>query len=79
MKELAEVLAREEEMERQRSRTDWLKSRDRNTGFFQAKARATARTNCIRALKRADGSEETEQEGFERMAAEFYWSFVRAI
>lgn len=51
MKELAETLAREGEMERQRSRADWLKSGDRNTGFFQAKAKARACKNRIRALK----------------------------
>jgi hypothetical protein len=69
MRELAEMLAREEEMERQRSRADWLKAGDRNTGFFQAKAKARGGTNRIRLLKRADGSEETEQEGLERAKA----------
>jgi hypothetical protein len=78
MRELAETLAKEEVMERQRSRADWLKSGDRNTGFFQAKAKARGRTNRIRALKRADGSEETEQEGLEAMAADFYSSLFLA-
>jgi hypothetical protein len=72
MRELAEVLAREEEMERQRSRLEWLSSGDRNTCFFQARAKSRARTNRIRALKRADGSEETTQEGIELMAKDFY-------
>jgi hypothetical protein len=78
MKELAEVLAREEEMEKQRSRADWLKSGDRNTKFFQAKAKARARSNCIRALKRADGSEETTQEGLEQLATDFYQGLFTA-
>jgi hypothetical protein len=78
MKELAEVLAQEEEMEKQRSRADWLKSGDRNTEFFQAKAKARAHTNCIRALKRADGSEETTQEGLEQLATDFYQGLFTA-
>lgn len=72
MRELSELLAQEEEMERQRSRAVWLKFGDRNTRFFQAKARARWRTNRICALKRADGSEETKQEGLEKMAVHFY-------
>ena len=72
MGELAETLAREEEMERQRSRTEWLKSGDRNTGFFQAKAKARARANRILSLKKPDGSCATEQEEIERVASEFY-------
>lgn len=37
---LSNVLAREEVMEKQRLRISWLKAGDRNTPFFQAKARA---------------------------------------
>jgi hypothetical protein len=62
MQELAELTAREEEMERQRSRMDWLKSGDKNTGFFQAKAKIHGRTNRIRALPTADGSLATDRE-----------------
>jgi hypothetical protein len=78
MKELVEVLAREEEMERQRSRVEWLKSGNRNTGFFQAREKARSRPNRIRALKRADGTEDTTQEGIKLMAKEFYQNLFTA-
>jgi hypothetical protein len=66
------TLAREEEMERQRSRMEWLKSGDRNTSFFQAKAKARERTNCIKALKTGDDSLATDQAILEQMASDFY-------
>jgi hypothetical protein len=72
MQELAELLAQEEEMQRQRSRMDWLKSGDRNTEFFQAKAKERGRTNRIRALKKADGSLATDQGVLKQMASNFY-------
>ncbi|XP_072147988.1 uncharacterized protein [Setaria viridis] len=77
MRELAETLAREEEME-QRSRSDWHKAGDRNTGFFQAKAKARVRTNRIRALKCTDGTVEMVQEHLEDMAVDFYWGLFMA-
>jgi hypothetical protein len=75
---LSELLAREETMERQRSRVTWLKEGDRNTGFFQAKARARGRTNRIRALKREDGSEATEQGELEQLVSHFYQNLFSA-
>lgn len=78
MRELAETLRREEEMDRQRSRTDWLKSGDRNTGFFQARAKARARSNRILALKNSDGLLVNEQEEIERVAVEFYQGLFTA-
>lgn len=72
MRQLAEVLAREEIMEKQRSRVDWLQAGDRNTGFFHAKARQRARTNKITALKWPDGSICTDQYELECLVADFY-------
>jgi hypothetical protein len=72
MEQLSGLLAREEEMERQRSRVTWLREGDRNTGFFQAKARARGRTNRIHALKWADGSLATDQKELEAIANTFY-------
>lgn len=51
-----EMLSREEILERQRSRLDWLKDGDRNTAMFQVKSRARAKRNKISTLRREDGS-----------------------
>lgn len=72
MTKLAEVLAREETMERQRSRIAWLRDGDRNTEFFQAKARARSRANRIKVLKDNTGREFTKQVDLERLSCEFY-------
>ena len=69
---LAEVLAREEVMAKQRSRISWLREGDRNTEFFQAKAKARSRTNRIKQLKDDDGRVFTEQVDKERLACDFY-------
>jgi hypothetical protein len=78
MSQLSEALAREEVMERQRSRVEWLREGDRNTGFFQAKAKARARTNRIHALKNQDGNLISEQEDLEAMANNFYHNLFTA-
>lgn len=76
--ELADVLAREETMERQRSRISWLREGDRNTAFFQAKARARNRTNRIKVLTDEAGHTFTEQEDLERLACQFYQNLFSA-
>lgn len=50
MARISELLSREEIMEKQRARIDWLKEGDRNTAFFQAKSRERVRVNRISAL-----------------------------
>jgi hypothetical protein len=52
---ISEFLSREEIMDKQRARIDWLKDGDRNTSMFQAKSRAQAKRNRILSLKRPDG------------------------
>jgi hypothetical protein len=69
---LGELLAREEVMMKQRSRVDWLRAGDRNTGFFQAKIRQRTRANKITTLKRPDGSLCTSQEELEDLSMNFY-------
>jgi hypothetical protein len=59
-------------MEKQRSRVEWLQEGDRNTAFFQAKARQRGRINKIKSLKRPDGTLCTTQDELEAMAANFY-------
>jgi hypothetical protein len=75
--QLSELLSREEIMEKQRSRVSWLREGDRNTKFFQAKARARGRTNRIRSLKRADGTVVLEQGKLEQLASLFYQDLFR--
>jgi len=72
MAKMSELLSREECMEKQRSRIEWLKEGDRNTAFFQAKSKERARSNRIMALKREDGSVVSTQEELEVTAMEFY-------
>lgn len=72
MSRMSELFSREEVMERQWSRIEWLKDGDRNTAFFQAKSRERARTNRISALRRDDGSIAISQEALETTALEFY-------
>lgn len=63
MKQISELLSREEVMEKQRSRIEWLGEGDRNTAFFQAKSKERARGNRIDSLLRDDdGVLVTEQD-----------------
>ena len=78
MAELSEVLMREEMMERQHSRVEWLREGDRNTGYFQAKAKARARTNRIRTLRSEDGTVCTTQKDLQRLASNFYQQLFTA-
>ncbi|XP_040379850.1 uncharacterized protein LOC121054416 [Oryza brachyantha] len=72
MARLAELLSREETMERQRSRINWLKDGDRNTKFFQAFARERSRVNKITGLRTSDGLLATAQSEMERLVVSFY-------
>lgn len=78
MAKLADVLAREETMEHQRSRIAWLREGDRNTEFFQAKARARSRANRIKLLHDESGKVFTEQVDLERLTCEFYQQLFTA-
>nr|XP_040244223.1 uncharacterized protein LOC120963597 [Aegilops tauschii subsp. strangulata] len=71
-KNLCELFEREEIMERQRSRIDWLKEGDRNTSFFQARAKARRHTNRIQCLQRDGGSFCETQGDIKGMVQKFY-------
>jgi hypothetical protein len=72
MARISELLSREEIMEKQRARMEWLKYGDRNTSLFQAKSRARAKRNAIVSLRRDDDSVATSQEDIEVVATDFY-------
>ncbi|XP_040385781.1 uncharacterized protein LOC121056051 [Oryza brachyantha] len=72
MVRLAELLSREETMERQRSRINWLKEGDRNTRFFQASARERSRVNKITGLRTSDGLSAMAQSEMECLVLSFY-------
>lgn len=52
--ELNKLYDREEQMWHQRSRVQWIKSRDKNTKFFQGIATQRKRRNFIKGLRDAD-------------------------
>lgn len=73
-RELDELLYREEMMWLQRSRITWLKEGDRNTKYFHKQARWCARKNCIKKLKKDDGSWCTDQKEMREMATSYFSS-----
>lgn len=52
--ELNKLYDREEQMWHQRSRVQWIKSRDKNTKFFHGIATQRKRRNFIKGLRDAD-------------------------
>jgi hypothetical protein len=78
MSTLSTVLAREEMMERQRSRIAWLREGDRNTEFFQARAKAQGRSNRIKILTADNGRVLTGQEDLEQLTCDFYQKLFTA-
>ncbi|WCJ29319.1 hypothetical protein M5689_010963 [Euphorbia peplus] len=54
-KKLNEMLDREEVMWKQRAKSEWLESGDRNIAFFHAKAKTRRQTNQIQRLQTDEG------------------------
>ena len=62
MARISELLAREETMEKQRSRITWLRGDDCNTKLFQEKSKERAKVNQILGLRSPEGVMVTEQD-----------------
>ncbi|XP_060969794.1 uncharacterized protein LOC115713245 [Cannabis sativa] len=75
---LDELLAKEEQYWQQRSRIEWLKSGDRNTKFFHAKASARNSTNKIKSLKDANGNLVTNCEGITNIISHYFQDLFTA-
>jgi hypothetical protein len=72
IREMNELLYREEMLWLQRARVDWLREGDRNTKFFHQKATWRARKNRIRKLKEAQGVWVEDQARMKEMVNEYF-------
>lgn len=78
MAKISELLSREEAVEKQIARIDWLTDGYRNTSMFQAKSRERAKQNKISALCREDGTVATTTEEIEHEVILFYRNLFTA-
>ncbi|XP_073360389.1 uncharacterized protein [Aegilops tauschii subsp. strangulata] len=69
---LVEPYKREEILQRQRSRVDWLTHEDKNTKYFQQRASMRRRKNKITSLARSDGQLTDDAAELEAMKTQFY-------
>jgi hypothetical protein len=72
IREMNELLYREEMLWLQRVRVDWLREGDRNTKFFHQKATWRARKNRIRKLKESSGVWIEDQARMKEMVNEYF-------
>lgn len=77
-RQLNELLHREEIMAQQRSRVDWLRAGDRNTGFFHAQSTARRTRNRISALEDANGVLCETKEAIHAVVQQFYTNLYSA-
>ena len=70
--ELAILFAKEEKMWKQRSRTQWLQSGDRNTRFFHCQATQRRRRNSIQQLRDNDGVWRSSEAKIEQLLVSYY-------
>ncbi|PKI62440.1 hypothetical protein CRG98_017246 [Punica granatum] len=69
---LEEILVQEELLWFQKSRTEWVESRDRNTRYFHMKAMIKRKRIRIEALQRADETFITEEEALHAHATDHF-------
>ncbi|KAH1045967.1 hypothetical protein J1N35_036751 [Gossypium stocksii] len=70
--ELDEILNLEELLQQQKSRSKWLRCRDRNTRYFHSQTSARQRGNRIKALLLEDGSSCFNPDVLRDLAVVFY-------
>ncbi|XP_060959129.1 uncharacterized protein LOC133030409 [Cannabis sativa] len=75
---LDELLATEEQYWKQRSRIDWMKSGDRNTKFFHAKASARKSNNSIKQLQDANGTMVANKDGICNIVTSYFQELFTA-
>ena len=71
-KEVERLLYREEIYEKQRSRSEWLRSGDRNTKYFHSKATRKKRKNYITWLLNENGQWCSGQDKMVRILENYF-------
>lgn len=72
LKEFEEILTHEELLWFQKSRSDWIKFKDRNTKYFHDKTKARHHRNRIEMLKINGSKWETDETKLRLVATEFF-------
>ncbi|WZY87924.1 hypothetical protein YC2023_044659 [Brassica napus] len=71
-KTLSTAYRDEEQYWSQRSRIQWLKNGDRNTGFFHAATRSRRMQNSLTVIEDAQGAEVFEEEGIASVVSKYF-------
>jgi hypothetical protein len=77
IREMNELLYKEEMMWLQRARVDWLREGDRNTKFFHQRAAWRARRNRVHKLKQSSGIWVDDPESMKEMVMDYFQDLYR--